>query len=120
MKRLLVLSMLSLALAGCAQSKGAMSRGASYPPSPVAVTPVPSIYDTINPGMGGKAVAQTAIKNPDDPQWAGRAQARWRPARFRPARRVRPKGKPPWRRQPRYRQVPGRTPRRRRRWLNSR
>ena len=75
MKRLLVLSALSLAMAGCAQSKGALSRGASYPPSPVAVTPVPSLYDTINPGMGGKAVAQTALKNPDDPQWAGRAQA---------------------------------------------
>ena len=74
MKRLLVVSMLSLALAGCAQSKGALSRGASYPPSPVAITPVPSVYDTINQGMGGKALAQTAIKNPDDPQWAGRSQ----------------------------------------------
>ena len=73
MKRLLVVSMLSLALAGCAQSKGALSRGASYPPSPVALTPVPSLYDTVNQGMGGKAVAQTAIANPDDPQWAGRA-----------------------------------------------
>ena len=73
MKRLLVVSMLSLALAGCAQSKGALSRGASYPPSPVALTPVPSIYDTVNQGMGGKAVAQTAIANPDDPHWAGRA-----------------------------------------------
>ena len=50
MKRLLVLSMLSLATAGCAQSKGALSRGASYPPSPVALTPVPSIYDTVNHG----------------------------------------------------------------------
>jgi parvulin-like peptidyl-prolyl isomerase len=75
MKRLLVLSTLCLALAGCAQSKGALSRGASYPPSPVAITPVPSVYDTINAGMGGKAVAQTANINPDDPQWAGRAQA---------------------------------------------
>ena len=74
MKRLLVVSMLSLALAGCAQSKGALSRGASYPPSPVAITPVPSIYDTINQGVGGKALAQTAIKNPDDPQWAGQTQ----------------------------------------------
>ena len=74
MKRLLVVSMLSLALAGCAQSKGALSRGASYPPSPVAITPVPSIYDTINQGTGGKALAQTAIKNPDDPQWAGQTQ----------------------------------------------
>ncbi len=73
MKRLLVVSMLSLALAGCAQSKGALSRGASYPPSPVALTPVPSIYDTVNQGVGGKAVAQTAIANLDDPHWAGRA-----------------------------------------------
>jgi parvulin-like peptidyl-prolyl isomerase len=74
MKRLLVVSMLSLALAGCAQSKGALSRGASYPPSPVAIAPVPSIYDTINQGTGGKALAQTAINNPEDPQWAGRTQ----------------------------------------------
>jgi peptidyl-prolyl cis-trans isomerase SurA len=74
MKRQFVLGMLSLALAGCAQSKGALSRGASYPPSPVAVTPVPSIYDTVNQGVGGKKVAQTAIGNPDDPQWSGRAQ----------------------------------------------
>jgi parvulin-like peptidyl-prolyl isomerase len=73
MKRLLVVSMLSLALAGCAQSKGALSRGASYPPSPVAITPVPSVYDTINQGMGGKALAQTAMPKPDDPQWSGRA-----------------------------------------------
>ena len=74
MKRLFVLSALSLALAGCAQSKGALSRGASYPPSPVAITPVPSVYDTINGGLGGKALAQTAMPNPDDPHWAGRAQ----------------------------------------------
>jgi hypothetical protein len=73
MKRMLVVSMLSLALAGCAQSKGALSRGASYPPSPVALAPVPSLYDTVNQGVGGKALAQTAIANPDDPQWAGRA-----------------------------------------------
>ena len=74
MIRLLAVSMLCLALAGCAQSKGALSRGASYPASPVAITPVPSIYDTINKGVGGNAVAQTAIKNPDDPQWAGQTQ----------------------------------------------
>ncbi|HEX3446988.1 MAG TPA: peptidylprolyl isomerase [Isosphaeraceae bacterium] len=74
MKRLLVLSMLSLATAGCAQSKGALLRGASYPPSPVALTPVPSIYDTVNSGVGGEKVAQTAIKNPDDPHWSGRAE----------------------------------------------
>ena len=73
MKRLLVVSMLSLAMAGCAQSKGALSRGASYPPSPVALTPVPSVYDTVNQGMGGKALAATTMPNPDDPHWAGRA-----------------------------------------------
>ena len=74
MIRLLAVSMLSLALAGCAQSKGALSRGASYPPSPVAITPVPSIYDTINPGVGGKALAQSAMKHSDDPQWTGQTQ----------------------------------------------
>ena len=75
MKRLLVLSMLSLATAGCTQSKGALLRGASYPPSPVALTPVPSIYDTVNTGVGGETLAKTAIKNLDDPHWSGRAQA---------------------------------------------
>ena len=74
MKRLLVLSMLSLATAGCTQSKGALLRGASYPPSPVALTPVPSIYDTVNTGVGGEKLAKTAIKNLDDPHWSGRAQ----------------------------------------------
>jgi len=74
MKRLFVVSMLSLALAGCAQSRGAVSRGASSPPSPLAVTPVPSIYDTVNQGVGGPAIAKTAIGNPDDPHWSGRAQ----------------------------------------------
>ena len=38
------------------------------------MTPVPSIYDTVNRGTGGKALAKTAIKDPDDPQWAGRTQ----------------------------------------------
>ncbi len=90
MKRMLVVSMLSLALAGCAQSKGALSRGASYPPSPVAITPVPSLYDTVNQGVGGKALAQTALANPDDPQWAGRARSRSRPGRFHPASRIPP------------------------------
>ena len=71
MKRLLVVSMLSLALAGCAQSKGALSRGASYPPSPVAITPVPSIYDTINQGVGGKALAQTAMPESRRPAMGG-------------------------------------------------
>ena len=75
MKRLLVVSMLSLALAGCAQSKGALSQGALLSAqSGGDAKPVPSIYDTINQGVGGKALAQTAMENPDDPQWAGRFQ----------------------------------------------
>ena len=79
MKRLFVTSMLSLALAGCAQSRSALSKadgappGAAKPP-PVAVTPVPSIYDSVNQGMGGPALARTALKDPANPQWSGRAQ----------------------------------------------
>jgi len=66
--------MLSLALAGCAQSRSAISKRDEKPPDPVAVTPVPSVYDTINRGMGGPALARSAMKNPNDPMWAGRDQ----------------------------------------------
>ena len=68
MKRQLVASMLSLAIAGCAQSRVNQQ-------SPVAMTPVPSVYDTVNRGMGGDALAKTAMSDPADPQWSGRAQA---------------------------------------------
>jgi peptidyl-prolyl cis-trans isomerase SurA len=74
MKRLWVVSMLSLALAGCAQSRSAISKRDEKPPDPVALTPVPPVYDTINRGMGGPAVARTAMKNPNDPKWNGRDQ----------------------------------------------
>jgi len=79
MKRLFVASLLSLATAGCAQSRSALSNGDGAPPGPakpgpVAVAPVPSVYDTINPGLGGPALARTAMKDPNDPQWSGRAR----------------------------------------------
>jgi len=78
MKRLFVASMLSLALAGCAQSRSALSKADAAPPGaaatpPVAITPVPSIYDSVNQGMGGPALARTAMKDPANPQWSGRA-----------------------------------------------
>jgi len=75
MKRLWVVSMLSLALAGCAQSRSAISKQDAKPPDPVGLTPVPSVYDTINRGMGGPSIARSAIKNPNEPMWAGRDQA---------------------------------------------
>ncbi|MFI5455141.1 MAG: peptidylprolyl isomerase [Isosphaerales bacterium] len=78
MKRQFVASLLSLAMAGCAQSRSALSKGDSTtpgpaPPGPVAVTPVPSIYDTVNQGQGGPAIARTALTGPANPQWSGRA-----------------------------------------------
>jgi len=78
MKRQFVASLLSLAMAGCAQSRSALSKGDSTPPGPappgpVAVTPVPSIYDTVNQGQGGPAIARTALTDPTNPQWSGRA-----------------------------------------------
>jgi parvulin-like peptidyl-prolyl isomerase len=74
MNRLWVVSMLSLAMAGCAQSRSAISKRDEKPPEPVALTPIPPVYDTINRGMGGPAVARTAMKKPDDPMWNGRDQ----------------------------------------------
>jgi len=92
MKRLFVASLMSLAIAGCAQSRSALSKGDSAlpgpaAPGPVAVTPIPSIYDTVNPGMGGPALARTAMANPNDPRWSGRASAPGTaaPAASRPA-----------------------------------
>ena len=72
MKRVLVVTWLSLATAGCAQSRSALSKQDSPAPSPVAATPVPSVYDTINT-PGNPAIVRTAIKDPDDPRWKGQA-----------------------------------------------
>jgi peptidyl-prolyl cis-trans isomerase SurA len=75
MKQHVVSGILCLAMAGCAQSRLALNNEKEEPKSkPVALAPVPSIYDTVNHGMGGKAVIQTAMANPDDPQWSGQAQ----------------------------------------------
>jgi parvulin-like peptidyl-prolyl isomerase len=74
MRPLFVASVLGLSVAGCAQSKSALAPDGTAPKAPVAIKEVPSIYDTINPGVGGPASARTAIKDPSSPQWAGRAQ----------------------------------------------
>jgi peptidyl-prolyl cis-trans isomerase SurA len=80
MKRLFVAGALSLVMAGCAQSRSALTQDDSkQKPNPVALTPIPSIYDSVNTGMGDKAVVQTAIKDPGDPRWAGRAQVPYAP-----------------------------------------
>jgi hypothetical protein len=73
MKQHVVSGMLCLAMAGCAQSRSALTKEDSKA-NPVALNPVPSIYDTVNHGMGGKALIQTAMANPDDAHWSGRAQ----------------------------------------------
>ena len=90
MKRVLVVSFFGLAAAGCAQSRSALTKPDSPPPrAPVAVTPVHSLSQTINRGMGNPAVVRSAIKDPDSPKWSGRAQvtAEWAVRRARrPAR----------------------------------
>lgn len=77
MKRQFVAGVLGLALAGCAHSRSDVAKGpdGSTANKPVAITPVPSIHDTINRGTGSPALAQTALGNPADPQWSGRAPA---------------------------------------------
>src|SRR5207248_1531776 len=73
MKRQFVAGVLGLALAGCAQSRSAVPKGAAAAPDPVSLTPIPSIHDTINRGTGDAALTQTALKDPADPRWNGRA-----------------------------------------------
>ena len=74
MKRVSAVMLLSLAAAGCAQSRSALTKQDARAPDPVAVKPVPSLHDTINSGMGNPAVVRTAIKDPENPHWSGRAQ----------------------------------------------
>src|SRR5258708_4055380 len=64
--------MLGLALAGCAQSRSALPKRATAT-EPVALTPVPSIHDTINRGRGGAKLSQSALGDRKDPRWSGRA-----------------------------------------------
>ncbi len=73
MKQHVVSGILCLTMAGCAQSRPTLTKEDSKP-NPVALAPVPSVYDTVNLGMGGKAISKAAIANPDDPQWSGQAQ----------------------------------------------
>ena len=75
MRRMFVVTLLSLGAAGCAQSRSALSPPDKAAPPPVAVRPVPSLDDTVNRGLGNSAVIRTAIKDPDDPRWSGRAPA---------------------------------------------
>jgi len=86
MKQHVLSGILCLAMAGCAQSRPALTKEDSKA-NPVAINPVPSLYETVNHGMGGKALAQTAMANPDDPHWAGRAQVAMvpKPTAARPA-----------------------------------
>ncbi len=66
MKQSIVLGMLGLALAGCAQSRSSMSSR-----RPVGMEPVPPIEETINRGTGGPAVQQATLPDAKDPRWAG-------------------------------------------------
>lgn len=72
MKRRMAVGLLGLALVGCAQSKPLLTKADKPAPAPVAITPVPSIHDTINRGLGGSALAATTLPDPTNPRWAGR------------------------------------------------
>jgi peptidyl-prolyl cis-trans isomerase SurA len=72
MSRFIVAGILGLALAGCAQTRTNVEPNAP-PPVPVALTPVPSIYESINRGTGTRSVQRTALKDTSDARWAGQA-----------------------------------------------
>jgi len=101
MKRVFVVTLLSFAATGCAQSRSALSKQDSPALAPVAATSVPPLSDTINLGMGNPAVVRMAIKDPDNSQWAGVAPAT---AAKAPSAESRPApGQPP----PKFATTPG-------------
>ncbi|QEH33511.1 peptidylprolyl isomerase [Aquisphaera giovannonii] len=70
MKLRIAFGMLGLALAGCAQSRSSLPS----PPGaagPIGVEPIPVLNDTINRGMGDRAVQRTALGDPNSPRWSG-------------------------------------------------
>ena len=73
MSRFIVAAIFGLALAGCAQTKTKIAKD-DAPPVPVALTPVPSIYDSINRGVGSKKVQEKTLKETSAPHWAGRVR----------------------------------------------
>ena len=75
MRRVFVVSLLSLAAAGCAQSRSTLAKQDPSAAEPVSIKPVPSLTETVNRGMGNQAVVRSALKDPDDPRWSGRAPA---------------------------------------------
>jgi len=60
MKRLFALSVLTLASAGCAQTNGALMRGASDPPSPLAIVPAPGGTNIVTQSRGGAVVSNAS------------------------------------------------------------
>ncbi len=73
MRRRMAAGLLGLSLVGCAQSKPLLNKQDPAAPKPVALTPVPSIHDTINRGLGGKAMTATTLPDSANPRWAGQA-----------------------------------------------
>lgn len=73
MSRFIVAGIFGLALAGCAQTKTKLAKDGP-PPVPVALTPVPSIYDSINRGVGNKKVQDKTLKETSASHWAGRVR----------------------------------------------
>ncbi len=75
MKRHVTAGLVCLSLAGCAHTQQSVAKRDGEPPHPVAITPVPSVHDTINRGLGGNRLAATTMQDPSDPRWNGRAPA---------------------------------------------
>ncbi len=73
MRRRMAVGLCCLSLVGCAQSKPLLTKQDKAAPEPVAITPVPSIHDTINRGLGGTSLAAKVLPDPKSERWAGMA-----------------------------------------------
>jgi peptidyl-prolyl cis-trans isomerase SurA len=73
MKRQFVAGLIGLTLAGCAQSRSTLTQKKGKADDPVAIQPVPSIYETINRGTGNPAVASSTLPNPSASHWSATA-----------------------------------------------
>jgi hypothetical protein len=63
MKRFRALLLLCLASAGCTQTSGAIMRGASDPPSPLALRPAPAGMNVVTQSRSDSGLANVAISD---------------------------------------------------------
>jgi hypothetical protein len=63
MKRFFALVLLGLASAGCTQTSGAIMRGASDPPSPLALRPAPTGMNVVTQSRSDSGLANVAVSD---------------------------------------------------------